>query len=60
MATTYSSSNIETLKAAAERLLAKGFAVGPIVVPENVWVDGNPYFSTNATNRDVYEALRAR
>jgi hypothetical protein len=59
MKTTYRNNNADTLRTLAGELAARGFQVSPVVVPEEVWVDGVPYFQTNATNRDILEAIRA-
>ena len=59
MKTTHRSNSVKTLQAVAEVLLSRGFAVSSIVIPENEWVGGVPYFHTIATNRDILEARRA-
>ena len=51
-------SDIEQLGATAVELKSRGFWVGPVVVPENPWVDGNPYFNTDAPCRDISDAYR--
>jgi hypothetical protein len=58
MTTTYRNSNVATLTNLAVALTAKGFSTGPVVIPENPWVDGNPYISTSATNRDILQTLK--
>lgn len=50
---TYRSPKVEMLLKMATALSEKGYEVGPVVVPENPWVDGNPYFTTNASCRVI-------
>lgn len=59
MKTTFRNSDVATLKQIAEHLLSNGHAVSQIVVPENQWTDGNPYFHTSASQFDVLVAYRA-
>lgn len=59
MTTTYCNSSVPTLKKIALHLMEQGHNVGPIVIPENPWTDGNPYFTTGASNREILSALRA-
>jgi len=57
--TTHRSNNVSTLVALSCELVARGYAVAPIVVPEIPAVDGVPYLTTSASNRDILEARRA-
>jgi hypothetical protein len=56
--TTYRSPDVETLRKMAAALLEKGYEVSPVVVPENPWVDGNPYFHTSAPCRTISDVRR--
>lgn len=60
MTTTYRNSSVATLQQIAQRLLSQGHKVGPVVVPENPWTDGNPYLTTSASQYDVLVAYRAK
>lgn len=58
MKTLYRNSDLDLLTRIREILLERGISVAPIVVPENAYVDGPPYFSTDGSNQDVYDAWR--
>lgn len=58
MKTIYRSSDVSKLTTLAAALTERGFHA-TLTIPDDPWVSGNPYIATDATNRDILEALRA-
>jgi hypothetical protein len=56
--TTYRMRNVSDLEILSANLLAKGFVVSRVVVPEIPAVGGNPYITTSATCLEIMLTLR--
>lgn len=56
---TYRNNDLLVLKGIAVALMTEGFSVSSIVIADNEWMDGVPYFHTNAKGNDILSARRA-